>query len=79
VAAVTASTAVSKAARLAAEGSRIPPTFRTYWSEASRISISLAGGSKLKSGRIDRHTVATFTTGVRTARSLAAIKDGPPA
>ncbi len=41
------STAASKAAWLAREGSREPLTFRTNWSAASWISALLAGGSKL--------------------------------
>ena len=54
-AAVTASTARSKASSLAREGLLDPLIFRTYWSAAFRTSSSVAGGSKLWSVLIFRH------------------------
>ena len=47
-AAVTSATACSNAASLAREGTENPLSLRTNWSDAARISRSVAGGSKLK-------------------------------
>src|SRR5262249_36254808 len=55
-AAVTASTACSKASSLARDGFVKPLILRTYWSAAARTSSSVAGGSKLKSVWMLRHT-----------------------
>jgi hypothetical protein len=44
-AAVTSSTARAKAASFARDGYVKPLILRTYWSEASRISSFVAGGS----------------------------------
>jgi hypothetical protein len=52
---VIASTAAWNAAWLALDGFLKPLTLRTNCNEASRISASLAGGSKLKSGLIFLH------------------------
>src|SRR5215475_10444189 len=49
------STAVSKAASFALEGRVKPLIFRTNCSEASRISSSVTGGAKLKSGLMFLH------------------------
>ena len=43
----TSSTAAAKAASFAREGFVKPLILRTYWSEAARISSSVAGGAKL--------------------------------
>ena len=43
------STAAMNAASFAFEGLANPLIFRTNWSEAARTSLSLTGGSKLKS------------------------------
>ncbi len=53
--AATSATASSKAASLDLDGTEKPLSFRTNWSEASRISSSVAGGSKLKSVLMLRH------------------------
>lgn len=47
--AAMSSTARSNAKRLAFDGLSNPLSFRTNWSDAARISSSVAGGSKLKS------------------------------
>src|ERR1700733_5448509 len=57
-AAEISATACSKAAWLIFEGALNPLNFRTNWSEASRISASVAGGSKLKSVFIFLHTTS---------------------
>jgi hypothetical protein len=49
------STAVVKAASFTLDGVLEPLIFRTNWSEAARISSSLAGGSKLNNGLIFLH------------------------
>ena len=51
----TSSTARSNAAPFAFDGRVNPLTVRTNWSEAFRISSSVAGGSKLKSVRTFLH------------------------
>ena len=48
-------TARSKAAWLAWDGLVVPLTLRTYCSAAAATSSSVAGGSKLLSGRMLRH------------------------
>src|SRR6185369_11834584 len=53
--AATSSTAFSNAASLALDGTLKPLSFRTNWSEASRISTSVAGGSKLNNVLMFRH------------------------
>ena len=53
--AATSSTARSKASRLACDGTLKPLSLRTNCSEASRISNSVAGGSKLNSVLMLRH------------------------
>jgi hypothetical protein len=57
--AATSSTARSKAARLALDGLLKPLSFLTNWSEAARISSSVAGGAKLKRVLIFLHTAVT--------------------
>src|SRR6266705_2000917 len=54
-AAVISLTARSNAASLARDGFAKPESFLTNWSEASRISSSVAGGSKLNSVLMFRH------------------------
>src|SRR5436309_988507 len=54
-AAVISITARSNAASLARDGFVKPESFLTNWSEASRISSSVAGGSKLNSVLMFRH------------------------
>ena len=54
-AAATSSMARSNAAWLPLEGALKPLSLRTNCKEAARISVSVAGGSKLKSVRIFRH------------------------
>src|SRR5881396_638112 len=54
-AAVISLTARSNAASLARDGFVKPESFLTNWSEASRISSSVAGGSKLNSVLMFRH------------------------
>ena len=49
------STAVRNAVSLAFDGLVKPLIYRTNCSEAARISASVLGGSKLKSGRMFRH------------------------
>src|SRR5690606_4460006 len=51
----TSSTAASKTASLTFDGLVKPLILRTYCSAAARISSSVAGGSKLKSGRMFLH------------------------
>src|SRR2546426_9576291 len=60
-AAVISVTARSNAASLARDGFVKPESFLTNWSEASRISSSVAGGSKLNSVLMFRHM--TFSPG----------------
>ena len=60
--AATSSTARSKAARLPIDGLVKPLSLRTNWSEAARISSSVAGGAKLNSVLMLRHTgVASYS------------------
>jgi hypothetical protein len=56
-AAATSPTARSKAASFMLDGFVNPDSFRTNWMDASRISSSLAGGSKLNRVRMLRHIV----------------------
>jgi hypothetical protein len=56
-AAATSSTARSNASWFAAEGRVKPESFRTNCSEASLISCSVAGGSKLNSVRMFLHMI----------------------
>jgi hypothetical protein len=53
--AATSSTAWRKAASFVFDGLLKPLIFRTYWSEADRISSGVTGGSKLKSILMFRH------------------------
>src|SRR5947199_6830327 len=55
--AATSSMAVLKAASFALEGLLKPLIFRTNWSDASRISASVTGGSKLKRFSMVPHKV----------------------
>jgi hypothetical protein len=57
--AAISSTAWSKAARLALDGLLNPLSFLTNWSEAARISSSVAGGVKLKRVLMLLHTAVT--------------------
>src|SRR5262249_2588384 len=58
------SIAATNAASLAFEGLLKPLTFRTYCSEAARISSSVTGGSKLNRILILRHTGACPHTAI---------------
>ena len=58
--AATSSTARSKAARFASEGLLNPLSFLTNWSEAARISWSVAGGLKLNRVLMFLHMSATY-------------------
>lgn len=58
--AATSSTARSNAASLDLDGTLNPLSLRTNCNDASRISISVAGGSKLKSVFMLRHMVHVF-------------------
>ena len=51
----TSSIARSNASAFAADGFANPVILRTYWLAAARISSSVAGGSKLKSGLMFLH------------------------
>src|SRR5512140_1647349 len=57
--AATCSTARSNATSLTFDGTLKPLSLRTNWSDASLISSSVAGGSKLKSVLIFLHMVVT--------------------
>ena len=57
--ALISSTAWSKAARLAFDGLLNPLSFLTNWSDAARISCSVAGGVKLKRVLMLLHTAVT--------------------
>jgi len=54
-AAAISSTAARNELSLAFDGWFRPLIFRTYWSEAARISCGVTGGSKLKSVLIFLH------------------------
>ena len=56
--AVTSSTARSNASSFALDGLVNPQIFLTNWSDASRISVSVAGGSKLNSVLMFLHMAA---------------------
>src|SRR5947209_8614428 len=56
----TSSTARLNAASFAFEGLLKPESFLTNWSEASRISSSVAGGSKLNRVLMFRHITFSF-------------------
>ena len=56
--AVTSSTARSNASSFALDGLVNPQIFLTNWSDASRISASVAGGSKLNSVLMFLHMAA---------------------
>ena len=58
-AAATSSTARSNAAAFAFDGALKPLSFLTNCNDASRISASVAGGSKLKSVRIFLHVMVS--------------------
>ena len=55
----TSSTATRNDRSFVFEGLLKPLIFRTNWSEAARISSSVAGGSKLKSTLMFRHNLET--------------------
>jgi len=57
--AATSSTACSKAAQFAFDGLLNPLSFLTNWSDAARISSSVAGGAKLKRVFMFLHTTVT--------------------
>src|SRR2546425_3960827 len=58
-ASATASTASLNTASLAFDGLRNPASFLTNWSDASRISSSVAGGSKLNKVLMFRHIASS--------------------
>src|SRR5688572_20017352 len=59
VAAVTAATALSKAAPVASEGFWTPLTLRTYWRAAASISSSVATGCRPRRVVMFRHMPTT--------------------
>lgn len=63
-AAATSSIARSNFSSFAFEGLLNPESFRTNWSEAARISSSVAGGSKLKSVFMFRHMATKLPRGL---------------
>src|SRR3569833_635975 len=65
--AATSSMAARKAASLAFEGLLNPVIFRTNCREAARISSSVTGGLKLKSGLMFRH-MGTSCRGIAVTR-----------
>src|SRR5271163_4918796 len=83
-ASATSSTARSNASALACDGLAKPLTLRTNWSADARISASLAGGSKLNSGRMLRHMKSSSSSyccvkrAARSLRQLEACGDGYP-
>lgn len=60
--AVTSSTARSNASSFALDGLVNPQIFPTNWSDASRISVSVAGGPKLNSVLIFLHMEALISS-----------------
>src|SRR4051812_38567115 len=62
-AAATSATARSNASALTRDGFVVPLILRTYWSAAAAISSSVAGGSKLESGRMFRHMSRSLRAG----------------
>lgn len=60
--AVTSSTARSNASSFALDGLVNPQIFLTNWSDASRNSVSVAGGSKLNSVLIFLHMEALISS-----------------
>src|SRR4051795_1219466 len=69
-AAATAATARSNASALTREGFVAPLILRTYWSAAAAISSSVAGGSKLESGRMFLHMACSL-------RAAGRFRNGP--
>ncbi len=58
----TSSTARSNTGWLAFDGAVNPLSLRTNWTDAARISASVAGGSKLKSVRMFRHMGPVYSS-----------------